>query len=154
MAAIWTAVAAIGTLLTFILGLIILISEVIRRRQSQASGVSIAVSSEESHTPAGTTTRAQVVVHNTSPAAVYRVEIDLLPWTWNRNSAALISRTIASMNPISNSNEIEFAGYPPAPPPGPSEVRNRNPPFQLKFTDNSGRRWRRWPDGRLKRVKS
>ncbi len=109
------------------------------------------------HDAGGGSCLVQVV--NDSDGPIFECNVALWPWDWMEQPApqSLIGRLYPTVNPrsetrISDKNPDEWE----VPPIPRSEVvmygRQNNPPVRLIFTDASGRRWLRLPNGRLKRT--
>lgn len=126
----------------------------LERRKEQAAKVSIVFQKVHYSVDADGGQRGECIVRvvNSSSLPVYDCQIDLLAWSWRKDSKKITGRHISSMNPESQSSDIPFEGIPEPPRTDQGQRTTLNPPIRLTFTDNSGRRWQRRPNGRLEEV--
>jgi hypothetical protein len=109
----------------------------------------------------GAWTKARI--HNGSALPIYDAALSAWEWgarrsTWRlrKHSAWMTGEQVTgcvfpTISPGGDSDEEELFGlhHPSREDPKPESIR---PPLMLVFRDGNGRRWVRWPDGRLNRV--
>lgn len=91
-------------------------------------------------------------VSNSSVLPVYSLDAAIMPWRWNRRSTPLGTHHYSVLRPQSTSKPGDFTNAAEFPTDfGPTSLR---PPMRLSLTDASGTRWRREPDGSLRRLRT
>lgn len=100
--------------------------------------------------------RAKIVVCNGSQAPIYNIDVSLVAWDWPERERyrdsfeRLDGRHFGAIAP-GQTTEPEQCDAGLQPPPDPHAKGGLNPPYQIEFTDNAGRRCVRRPDGVLPR---
>lgn len=155
---VWVAVIG-GTVavVSLLLSIVTLFMNVGVRRRQQASLVNVIHDqysigwrrAEDGEGPVQHS-EMQVRVVNSSPQPVYRIVVRLLDWNWKKKRRIIRRRWYIAIGPDSTSQPADLG-------PLPEFKRERGDdfldlPIEVAFTDAAGLRWRRSPNGRLRRV--
>ena len=132
------------------------------RESAQAGEVYAAVVSHRWRTSSGVYDELRLRAVNGSSAPVFHMTVEILEWDWKRprskkassQGKAVTSRMFPTLMPGTESKEIDLDGMIKI-APSTGDARSYQwvtPPVRFSFTDAGGRRWIRWPDGRLVRL--
>jgi hypothetical protein len=124
-----------------------------QQRRAQASQVAIWVESAtydmKSDPPRWSD--FEVVVYNASDSPIHDVRIDRLPVDWSPESEHVEAASVSVVLPRTEAPWIPFAGF-----VGEVPVVDgipQGPPLRVRFVDNAGVSWVRYPNGRLEEAK-
>lgn len=145
--------AGVGTVAAFGLGLFLYAQQLKDRRRDQASKVHVLTARNESFTlDDGNHAHIKYTVSNQSDLPAYEGIVAFLPWDATIATASIRTQSFESMLPRHVTDPYEM----PA-----DEMLERSlllgtdrvmrAPMSIEFTDASGRRWKRMPNGRLYR---
>lgn len=89
-----------------------------------------------------------LVVYNGSDQPIHDVIVERLPVEWKSHSSSVETLNVSVVLPQKESPWMPFSGFEGL-MPVEHGILPASPPLRLSFTDNSGVRWLRNPDGAL-----